>query len=846
MAALDPAEPARLAPRDAAHGAPQPQPCSHRTPSRRPPRCSTTATGCSDRSTPCARASSTPPASGCTATCTSARRCGRATTSCSSTSRASRDGSIGERSIKRSPFTDVAGIIRSLDYAGRVALATSAERGRTGAANATHLEQWRRHWTARMQALYWTTYVQTLRPASTAGRPGRSADPDRPRRRPAAARRPRAAEGAVRGALRAGQPPAVGGLAARRDRPHARRPELIRVFAASECHRAACGGPTVRRHAGRRRDPVRGVGADGAGRSRSSWRRAARWSVASGTTRPGRGSASSTASATATATGSASTTGEPLADPASGWQPDGVHGPSAVVDAGTVHVDRRRAGAASPSPTPCCTSSTSARSRRRARSTRRSASSTACAASASRTVELMPVNAFPGRRNWGYDGVFPSAVQQSYGGPEASRPLRRRRPRRRPGRRARRRLQPPRAGGQRPFARIAPYFTDAVPHAVGRRPSTSPRPAATTSGGRSSRAPAAGSRTSTSTGCRLDAVDTIHDPTALPFLEELAAAVHRSRRQRRPHRARDRRERRQRPGARAPAATRRDRVRRRVGRRRPPRAARRPHRRPHGVLRRLRRRRRPRRRRSPTAGCSGGRRSHVPRPAPRPRRRRRRRRSASSCSRRNHDHVGNTPAGARPPYDHRRRLVAAATVLLSPFTPMLFMGEEYGEPAPFPFFVDHGDPACWRRSATGAGASSPRRVDRGGRRSGRSGDVRRRRARPVARPVGRRTAQVLAAYTELLALRRRHGVVHDATPSRTSTRHGDAIIVDPARRRPAVDAGGRPRRRDRRRARRRVGTGRGVRLERPSVGRSAVARVRLAAGRLAVDGLTAPCCSTAP
>ena len=31
-------------------------------------------------------------------------------------------------------------------------------------------------------------------------------------------------------------------------------------------------------------------------------------------------------------------------------------------------------------------------------------------------------------------------------------------------------------------------------------------------------------------------------------------------------------------------------------------------------------------------------------------------------------------------------------MLLSPFTPMLFMGEEYGEPAPFPFFVDHGDP----------------------------------------------------------------------------------------------------------------------------------------------------------
>ena len=33
-------------------------------------------------------------------------------------------------------------------------------------------------------------------------------------------------------------------------------------------------------------------------------------------------------------------------------------------------------------------------------------------------VELMPVAQFPGRRNWGYDGVLPYAVQNSYGGPE--------------------------------------------------------------------------------------------------------------------------------------------------------------------------------------------------------------------------------------------------------------------------------------------------------------------------------------------------------------------------------------------------------------------------------------------
>ncbi|AKQ45651.1 malto-oligosyltrehalose trehalohydrolase [Rufibacter radiotolerans] len=33
-------------------------------------------------------------------------------------------------------------------------------------------------------------------------------------------------------------------------------------------------------------------------------------------------------------------------------------------------------------------------------------------------IEIMPVAQFPGKRNWGYDGVFPFAVQDSYGGPK--------------------------------------------------------------------------------------------------------------------------------------------------------------------------------------------------------------------------------------------------------------------------------------------------------------------------------------------------------------------------------------------------------------------------------------------
>jgi maltooligosyltrehalose trehalohydrolase len=55
----------------------------------------------------------------------------------------------------------------------------------------------------------------------------------------------------------------------------------------------------------------------------------------------------------------------------------------------------------------------------------------------------------------------------------------------------------------------------------------------------------------------------------------------------------------------------------------------------------------------------------------------------------NHDHVGNRALGDRLPDDVAP--LAAFCVLLSPFTPMLFQGEEYGEPAPFQFFSDHID-----------------------------------------------------------------------------------------------------------------------------------------------------------
>jgi maltooligosyltrehalose trehalohydrolase len=55
----------------------------------------------------------------------------------------------------------------------------------------------------------------------------------------------------------------------------------------------------------------------------------------------------------------------------------------------------------------------------------------------------------------------------------------------------------------------------------------------------------------------------------------------------------------------------------------------------------------------------------------------------------NHDQVGNRAYGDRLP--EQARPLAAFCTLLAPFTPMLFMGEEYGERAPFQFFSDHID-----------------------------------------------------------------------------------------------------------------------------------------------------------
>lgn len=114
--------------------------------------------------------------------------------------------------------------------------------------------------------------------------------------------------------------------------------------------------------------------------------------------------------------------GEPRPDPASRWQPDGVHGESAVADpAAFVWTDHDWRGLPLADYVIYEThigTFTGDGTFRAAASELKGLVDLGVTA-----VEIMPVAQFPGERNWGYDGVFPFAPHDSYGGPDALRML---------------------------------------------------------------------------------------------------------------------------------------------------------------------------------------------------------------------------------------------------------------------------------------------------------------------------------------------------------------------------------------------------------------------------------------
>lgn len=68
-----------------------------------------------------------------------------------------------------------------------------------------------------------------------------------------------------------------------------------------------------------------------------------------------------------------------------------------------------------------------------------------------------------------------------------------------------------------------------------------------------------------------------------------------------------------------------------------------------------------------------------------------------------HDQTGNRAVGDRPSMNltPAQQLLKAAVIYCSPYTPMLFMGEEYGATTPFAFFCSHTDDELNRLTSEG-------------------------------------------------------------------------------------------------------------------------------------------------
>lgn len=141
-----------------------------------------------------------------------------------------------------------------------------------------------------------------------------------------------------------------------------------------------------------------------------------------------------------------------------------------------------------------------------------------------------------------------------------------------------------------------------------------------------------------------------------------------------------------------------------------------------------------------------------------------------------HDQVGNRAAGDRPSQNltPAQQLAKAAIVLCSPFTPMLFQGEEWGAGTPWAFFTSHPEPElaeAVRQGRTREFAAmgwDPETVADpqdpatfAGSRLDRS-------------EAGRAPhSEVLRVYRELLALRRGLPELTDPDLSRVVVEHGD-------------------------------------------------------------------------
>jgi maltooligosyltrehalose trehalohydrolase len=139
----------------------------------------------------------------------------------------------------------------------------------------------------------------------------------------------------------------------------------------------------------------------------------------------------------------------------------------------------------------------------------------------------------------------------------------------------------------------------------------------------------------------------------------------------------------------------------------------------------------------------------------------------------NHDQVGNRPFGERIHHDIHPAKYAVATALLlfAPETPMLFQGQEFAAGTPFLYFTDHNE-------ELGRLVTEGRRSEFGGFRAFQDEDAQRNIPDPQAESTFRaskldlrdreRNAGIYALYRELLALRRSDPVLRNRDRSMTT------------------------------------------------------------------------------
>jgi maltooligosyltrehalose trehalohydrolase len=161
----------------------------------------------------------------------------------------------------------------------------------------------------------------------------------------------------------------------------------------------------------------------------------------------------------------------------------------------------------------------------------------------------------------------------------------------------------------------------------------------------------------------------------------------------------------------------------------------------------------------------------------------------------NHDQIGNRAAGDRLAASLSPGLlkIGAALVLTAPYTPMLFMGEEWGAATPWCYFTDHQDAELGRAVTEGRRREFGSHGWAGEVPDPQAVDTFRRSVLDWAEPAREPHRDLLDWHRELIALRRRLPELTDPRLTAVHVRqHGRALLVTRGRVHIAANLGSAP------------------------------------------------------